>query len=676
MSVGIEAARLSVVVTTDSTKAEAGLKKLDQALTKAGDSAKTAAQKIASDLNRKVDELEGDLRKGASAAKALSAALGPELASKVDVNALVGKFRDLGAEFEDIQANADQLASTVRRMSEMDPSVTRSALGFKQLGNEVHRTGTETDRSRGVLANFVGNAAQDIPGVAGSFGALNVAVGQFAEYATEGGISLKGLAASMGPIAAGTVAVSLISKYFDNIAKSKAFSKEQAEGFAKGMKDGLTAVESIQKRLEEIGKIQIWQDNGLLGGGAKDVSASLAKVGLKIDEVAQIAGGGQYAIDGYTQKLRTLYLNGQISRGTFLDVGVAIDTIGKAVRDAASASAIHFAVFGASAEQATTYMDSFVQMGTAGVISTEDLGSAAVAASPGIDTLSVAFGTAATHAGDMADEAARADQKIRDLADTVVGRADAAFAYADQVRATADLEEAYLKAQAIADNGVYGRAKTLDRHGKTVMVRDPKTHKMVADTHSTHRDANAKEIEDAKKLEEDYAQALLHTAEAFADQSDAVKNTKDETEKAKIKNDLMVQSLQAQADKLAPGSPLRQYLAEWIAELNGIPSVVSTTIALAGTGKNIGALLPSIQMAEGGVVMPRPGGTLATIGEAGKPEAVIPLDRLGSLGGGVHIGQVTLVAHPGTNGAELGRQFIEYVVEAERVYGKQWRQAA
>jgi hypothetical protein len=39
-----------------------------------------------------------------------------------------------------------------------------------------------------------------------------------------------------------------------------------------------------------------------------------------------------------------------------------------------------------------------------------------------------------------------------------------------------------------------------------------------------------------------------------------------------------------------------------------------------------------IPMAEGGIVMPRAGGTLAQIGEAGRPEAVIPLDRMGGLG--------------------------------------------
>lgn len=47
-----------------------------------------------------------------------------------------------------------------------------------------------------------------------------------------------------------------------------------------------------------------------------------------------------------------------------------------------------------------------------------------------------------------------------------------------------------------------------------------------------------------------------------------------------------------------------------------------------------GAGVPGVKLATGGIVMPRPGGTLATIGEAGQAEAVIPLDRLGSMMGG------------------------------------------
>jgi len=43
------------------------------------------------------------------------------------------------------------------------------------------------------------------------------------------------------------------------------------------------------------------------------------------------------------------------------------------------------------------------------------------------------------------------------------------------------------------------------------------------------------------------------------------------------------------------------------------------------------------QLAEGGIVMPTEGGTLAQIAEAGQPEAVIPLDRMGDFGGTTHL---------------------------------------
>ncbi len=62
------------------------------------------------------------------------------------------------------------------------------------------------------------------------------------------------------------------------------------------------------------------------------------------------------------------------------------------------------------------------------------------------------------------------------------------------------------------------------------------------------------------------------------------------------------------------------------------------------------ARISGIQLAEGGIVMPRPGGVQATIGEAGQAEAVIPLDddrAQGMLGGGkteIHIHAGTIVA--------------------------------
>jgi hypothetical protein len=77
---------------------------------------------------------------------------------------------------------------------------------------------------------------------------------------------------------------------------------------------------------------------------------------------------------------------------------------------------------------------------------------------------------------------------------------------------------------------------------------------------------------------------------------------------------------------------------------NGFASIWNNTIGkvqikipdikgLPGRGQSFG--VPKIPMlADGGIVKASPGGTLALIGEGGQDEAVIPLDRMGSMGGG------------------------------------------
>lgn len=81
---------------------------------------------------------------------------------------------------------------------------------------------------------------------------------------------------------------------------------------------------------------------------------------------------------------------------------------------------------------------------------------------------------------------------------------------------------------------------------------------------------------------------------------------------------------------------------------------------------------PATPLASGGIVMPTPGGMLARIAEAGKPEAVIPLDRLASLGFGGGSGatvNIVVNAGMGTNGAQVGEQIITAIKKYERVSG-------
>jgi len=77
-----------------------------------------------------------------------------------------------------------------------------------------------------------------------------------------------------------------------------------------------------------------------------------------------------------------------------------------------------------------------------------------------------------------------------------------------------------------------------------------------------------------------------------------------------------------------------------MASLAAIPFGIGIPLAfgaIAGLMAAMSAGESSVKMAEGGIVKPRPGGTLATIGEAGQAEAVIPLNKakqMGFSGGG------------------------------------------
>lgn len=76
------------------------------------------------------------------------------------------------------------------------------------------------------------------------------------------------------------------------------------------------------------------------------------------------------------------------------------------------------------------------------------------------------------------------------------------------------------------------------------------------------------------------------------------------------------------------------------------------------------------RLAEGGLVMPQTGGVLAMLAEAGQPEAVIPLDRLGEFGGGGNVVNVTINAGIGTDPVSLGRTVVNAIKRYETTSGR------
>jgi hypothetical protein len=79
------------------------------------------------------------------------------------------------------------------------------------------------------------------------------------------------------------------------------------------------------------------------------------------------------------------------------------------------------------------------------------------------------------------------------------------------------------------------------------------------------------------------------------------------------------------------------------------------------------------RLAEGGLVMPRPGGVFANIAEAGQPEAVIPLDRLNEFKGKGDVIYNINVSGGLDSSATIGQAIVTAIRNYERQSGAAWR---
>ena len=120
------------------------------------------------------------------------------------------------------------------------------------------------------------------------------------------------------------------------------------------------------------------------------------------------------------------------------------------------------------------------------------------------------------------------------------------------------------------------------------------------------------------------------------------------------------------------------YINFIIGAINGLLGAINRVLS-AGKAIGINLQVPTIptlkipRLAEGGIVMPRPGGVLANIAEAGQAEAVIPLDRLGKFGQGNQTTYNITVNGGISSGPDIGRSVVNAIRDFERQSGTAWR---
>jgi len=156
------------------------------------------------------------------------------------------------------------------------------------------------DQSRSVGANFAGNLISEMPGVSSALGPLNMAVGQFAEYAAEGNINFKNFLKTAGPIAALSGAFMLMQDYMGRIAATKAWRKEQVESYREAIEEvgvGVGAIEEHLTGIEDWNFTAAGDWNDFFGASAEipNVVAGLGAMGVSYETTTQAIAGGTEA---------------------------------------------------------------------------------------------------------------------------------------------------------------------------------------------------------------------------------------------------------------------------------------------------------------------------------------------------------------------------------------------
>jgi hypothetical protein len=130
-----------------------------------------------------------------------------------------------------------------------------------------------------------------------------------------------------------------------------------------------------------------------------------------------------------------------------------------------------------------------------------------------------------------------------------------------------------------------------------------------------------------------------------------------------------------------------------IGGLNGIISLANSALSIVSgvTGGAVNIQVPKVptvsipkvpvktpakipakipKLALGGIVMPRPGGVLANLAEAGQPEAVIPLNKMGQYTNNKPQNVYNINVNGGVgSGATIGRSIVEAIKAYERSSG-------
>lgn len=332
-------------------------KALDDVETAEGD-VESAGKIMARALSQAADDIEADLKATSSAADALGAALGPELANKLGrsgIEDMVVKLKKIGLTSDEIEADVDQLAASIKRLDDVGRNLDGPKQGLddvessaRKTGDGIHHMAGEADNSRSVMANMVGNSVQDVANLGGVAGTAGMALGQLGEYAAEGNIKLSNLAKVAGPMALVTVAAMGIQRTLGEIAATKAFNKKQVDDWSASLREGKTELDALNESLDKAGKIEF-----RFMGDTKDLVPILAEAGITADEFTKAVSGTKDELWTFVQRAKDAGVAGE----DLMQVTIASTEYHKNLGDAVEKTGQQTKVFGDKAAEAARGTD-------------------------------------------------------------------------------------------------------------------------------------------------------------------------------------------------------------------------------------------------------------------------------------------------------------------------------
>lgn len=304
------------------------------------DDTATSGQKMGALLTAMAEQITSELDRAKAASSALAASLGEEQVAAIEraggsIDATVEHLRRMGMTYEEIAAQADDVAVGVKALNDIELTPLNSEV--KQVDGNLERVHKSGDQTRSVLANMVGNSVQDLGALGGVAGSAGVMIGQLGEYAADGNIKLGSLAALAVPMATLAGVTALVSDAMGDVAAARAFRREQVDGYTSALKGANTELAAVQSKLEDAGKIQIriFDEN-------YDITPALSMAGLNVTTFSQLVAAGKPKIDEWAAAMRSAGVDGDV----LATVLRALDSESSAFADAQEAAAASAEFFG------------------------------------------------------------------------------------------------------------------------------------------------------------------------------------------------------------------------------------------------------------------------------------------------------------------------------------------